>query len=959
MFISRWRSLSRTTDNPARHRRLGDSDLGQPNASDSDLPPDAATWIAGSGADAQGASELQWAIRAAQREAQARHDTRDDERASIRRILDDDLEFMRSALTGYEILERIGCGGQGIVYRARHRMTQRIVTIKVLLDGPLATPRQLARFEREAELTSRLQHPNIVTLYDYGVVRGRPYLVIQHVEGLPINEHVILHDLPPRDVVALFVKVCRAVGHAHQQGIIHRDLSPANILVDALGEPHVLDFGMAKSLLHDDPPTAACSTQGLVVGTLPYLSPEQAAGAGGVDVRSDIYSLGVVLYELLTDILPYSAEGDAQRVRDAIQSAEPLSLRAAAAAGDLDRLPRPEAITRDLEAIVHKALAKDKAERYQSAAALADDLDRYLAGEPVDARAASRFYLLRKTLRRYRFAATIATLLFVVLATATGVVGMSLVHARVQRDTARATASVAHAALSDVVTEIETEIRTLAGGIEVRDRLVQRVAGHLEQLRPLAETDAAMWDVLAALREKQGDIGHAQGRGREAAEHYQAALGVLTSHADVPAPSVDILAQTARLHRKLAPLSDQPELHLEQAVTLGERLLREYPASADLRYELASARLAAGLHFHSNGHPERAVGQIDAALALAEDHASADADRVRWDDLLATAQATRGTLDMKLGRRPSAVRYLELAVHRRESLVAARPADVLLRHKLVVELLQLGHLQRDGGQRESAESLYRRAVEAGEYLVMADPGAALWMHDLYVAHDALARLLLRHGCDDEARQHGDRAVELAAGLVAIEPDQPGHRRLLGFSHKLRGQIHAARTEWRSALESFEQSLAIRAAMQAQEPANLEYQADLAEIHDWIGKCCRNLGESEAALAHYRAAYEIRTTLLAAQPDAVDRAVDVLLSQTKLATWHLDRNTSEDDEAASQLLAKAETTLRHLGSAGRILLETGKYRGWLDAVQANRTLIQERRLARAGEGTTPGSQGSPP
>ncbi len=958
MFISRWRSSSDKIDKRAGRRRLGDEGVGARGASDLGQAPHAITESAGSSASDREVSELQQALRAAQREAQARGGTTDDLPASIGKVLDDDLEFMRSALTGYEILERIRYGGQGIVYRARHRMTHRIVTIKVLLDGPLATPRQLARFEREAELTSRLQHPNIVTLYDYGVVRGRPYLATQHVEGLPINEHVILHDLPPRDVVALFVTVCRAVGHAHQQGIIHRDLSPANILVDAAGEPHVLDFGLAKSL-YDDPRTATCSTQGLVVGTLPYLSPEQASGAEGVDVRSDIYSLGVVLYELLTDTLPYSVEDDAERVCDAIRWCEPLPLRKAAAAGDLDRLPRPDAITRDLEAIVHKALAKDKAERYQSAAALADDLDRYLVGEPVDARAGSRVYLLRKTLHRYRFAATIATLLFVVLAVAAGAVAVSLVHARGQRDTARATASVAHAALSDVVTEIEAEIRTLAGGTEVRDRLVQRVAGHLERLRPLAETDTAMWDVLAALREKQGDIGHAQGRDREAAEHYRAALDVLATHADVPVPAFEILAQTARLHRKLAAVSDPPDAHLQQAIALGERLLRDHPGSADLRYELASAHLAAGFHLNSTGHPERAVKEIDATMELAEASLPADADRARWDDLLAAAQATRGSLDLKLGQRQSAVTRLELAVRLRERLVDARPADVLLRHKLLVELLNLGHLERDGGQREYAESLYRRAMEAGEYLVSADPRAVLWMHDLYVAHDTLARLLLRDGRDDEAQQHCDRAVELAARLAAIEPDQPDHQRLLGFSHKLRGRMHAAHSEWRPALGSFEKARAIRAALQAQEPTNLEYQADLAEIHDWMGKCCRNLGEPEAALAHYRTACEIRTALLAAQPDVIDRAVDVLLSQTKLATWHLDRNTSEDDEAAAQLLAKAEATLRRLGSAGQVVLETGKYQSWLDAIQANKVLIQERRLARADGRTALSSQGPPP
>lgn len=952
MLMRRWRSSAAEFRKRVGRQRGGVSGVGAQRASGPRPGRDAGARTAAP--DGHDDDSAVWqAILAAQWEAQARRGAGDGPHASVGKVLDDDLEFMRGALSGYEILERVRYGGQGIVYRARHRMTNRITAIKVLLDGPLATRRQLARFDREAELTSRLQHPHIVTLYDYGVVRGRPYLATQYVEGLPINEHVVLHDLPPRAVVALFATVCRAVGHAHQQGIIHRDLSPSNILVDATGQPHILDLGLAKDL-YEERPAGACSTRGHVVGTLPYLSPEQAAGAGGVDARSDIYSLGVVLYELLTDVLPYPVDGDAQQVRGTILTAEPLALRQAAAAGDRDRLPRPDAITRDLESVVHKAIAKDKTERYQSVTALADDLERYLRGEPVEARAGHRFYLLRKALRRHRLAATVAALLLFILVIASGAIGVALVYARAQRDNARATAAVAHSALSDVLHEIELDIRTLAGGIAVRDRLVHRVAGHLQRLRPLAEADTALWNVLAALREKQGDLAHAQGRDREAAEHYLAAIDVLVPHAGAPAPSFGVLAQTARLHRKLAPLSDDPAAHFCHAVSLGEWLMRDQPDADDARYELCCARVAAGLHFHNTGHPERAVEQIDAALELAAAATPADADRVRWDDLLATAQATRGSLDMRLGRPQSAVTRLELAIRLRERLVAARPADVVLRHTLFASFMNLGHLERDRGRRADAAGAYRQALELGEYLTSADPGAAVWVRDLCVAHDTLARLLLADGLIDEAQCHCDRAAELAARLVETEPGHTEYQRVLGFSHKLQGQIHAARSEWRLARQSYERARMIRAALCSEAPENLEDQANLAEVHDWLGKCCRALGESTSALAHYRAAYEIRTALLRAQPNVTQRAVDVVLSQTKLATWHLDRNSIDDDRAAAQLLGEAEATLVRLGDSGQIFLESGKYRDWLQAIAANEELIERRGTARLREdqATTP-------
>ena len=299
----------------------------------------------------------------------------------------EDLEFLRQSLANYEVLERVRFGGQGVVYRARQVGTKRLVAIKVLLDGPLASERQRYLFEREVELISRMRHPNIVTVHDAGVIRGRHYFAMDFVEGVPIDDYVLLHDLTPREIVRLFTKVCRAVSYAHQNGVIHRDLSPANILVDESGEPRVFDFGLAKdawasgdSLTH--------SLSGQVFGTLQYLSPEQAGGLDGkVDVRSDIYTLGVVLYELLTDGFPYPVKGEPQQVLNNIMTADAEPLRKVVKRSGQDRMRELESINRDLEVILAKTLAKRKDERYQSAAEFADDLTRCLAGAAISARA--------------------------------------------------------------------------------------------------------------------------------------------------------------------------------------------------------------------------------------------------------------------------------------------------------------------------------------------------------------------------------------------------------------------------------------------------------------------------------------------------------------------------------------------------------------------------------------------
>ena len=397
-------------------------------------------------------------------------------------FLDADLEFLRRELTGYEVVERIEHAGQGIVYKAIQQSTNRMVAIKVLLDGPLATRQQRQRFNREVKLISRLHHPNIVTLYDSGQVRGRPFFAMEFVDGVPIDDYVLLNDVDLAGVIKLVATVCQAVHAAHQQGVVHRDLKPSNILVDLDGEPHVLDFGLAKDIAPDDWRSAPSfqSMEGQALGTLPYASPEQVAGTV-VDERTDVYSLGVLLYELLSGAFPYPVDGPAEEVRANILGREPMSLRRMCALGEEEPDIRAGAVDDDIEAVVHKALRKEKGERYQSVGALADDLERYLNGDAVEAKSDRTMYLLRKTVRRYRTAATI-TGAFVVLLLVSLVVIISLW----QR-------SERIARMYERGLKVGT-FRTLGGTYRDLGR-VDRAIAMLEQAIAIAEDGAALDDM--------------------------------------------------------------------------------------------------------------------------------------------------------------------------------------------------------------------------------------------------------------------------------------------------------------------------------------------------------------------------------------------------------------------------------------------------------------------------------
>jgi len=680
-----------------------------------------------------------------------------------------------STVGQYRLLEKIGAGGMGDVFRAERAdgLFERAVAIKVIrtsVHGADVT----RRFLGERQILASLQHPNIVTLLDAGATQaGQPYIVMELVDGAPLNTYCRDRGLTLDARLRLFVHVCRAVQYAHQRAIVHRDLKPANILVTRDGIAKVLDFGIAK-LLETSAATAATVT-GFFPGPLTpnYASPEQLRGLP-VTIACDVYALGILLYEIAAGARPYDTTGHTlDHILEMVLRTDVVRPSDAKVTDDRAKAWRGR-LKGDLDAITMKAIAKEPDRRYGSAGELADDLERFLVGKPVVAREPSAVYMLRRLASRNKAVVAIACASMVLILTAFGVALWQRHEAVIARARAEERFKEVRQLAKSLIFKIHDAVEPLAGSTPVRHTIVNEGLAYLQ----LLERDSAGDPTLQ----------------RELADGYRQIGNILGSPGtpnlgDRPGA----LKQFEKAHALAYPLAIRPTASFE-----------------DIRILANIDQLTIPLLLQS-GNRERALQVGREELDQAERALKISDDAFVARDLVARAAFSMG---LALQPTPAALPYWQRAGEMYSSILAAKPDEPSRQRNLALVEKYTGSVFDTKGQADEAAAHYRRALELDERRYERDPQSRSAQFDLAIDLGNVAIVAENQRQHDEAYALLSRSLELRQKLSDSDPTDALTKGRVGYVRLRLATVEIRRRRFPSALEHAREAVRIQESLVA-------------------------------------------------------------------------------------------------------------------------------------------------
>jgi tetratricopeptide (TPR) repeat protein len=809
----------------------------------------------------------------------------------------------------YKLLQMIGEGGFGVVYMAeQERPIRRRVALKIIKLG-MDTKQVIARFEAERQALAMMEHPNIAKVLDAGAMdTGRPYFVMELVKGIRITEYCDKNKLDTRQRLKLFIEVCRAVQHAHQKGIIHRDIKPTNVLVtlrdDDTPVPKIIDFGIAKATQARLTEKTLFTEFKQFIGTPEYMSPEQARmGELDIDTRSDIYALGVLLYELLTGTTPF----DGERLRSSaydemlktIRETEPpkpstrlntlgdaltdIARRRHVESSELCKLLRG-----DLDWIVMKALEKDRTRRYETTSELAMDIERHLSDEPVSAGPPSAGYRLRKFVRRHRTAVMVVVVVLAALVIGLCLALVGFIQAGRQRDLVEAQRQragmnfqMAREAVDEMTDVVEKQLTDIPGTKKVRRELLQKAqvfyAGFVEENR---EDPEALEEIALAYKHI-GNIHKELGNFIQAREAFEEAIELLerlrAEFPDEPEYRVQ-LAECWGGHSHTFWISWAPGrqdiVGRRKALVLSEELVADFPGVPEYLQQLARAHTNLGCSLYDIDELEEAEVHHRESVGILEE-LYADFPEVPKD--LSTVAYCRHWLGAALLERnqlPEAELHLREAREIQERLLAEEPNSAERRGRLAHIKGYVGGLLERQGKAEEAEGEYREAIAIRKKLIEEFPGHVEHRRRLGHLLRVLYGALRDRGQVQEAEDTLREAVFHWEKLAGDHPDVSHFRSFLAGSLVWFGDMLSRSGRLEEAEEAYGQALEILEDLVADFPEMPEYHNDLSGVYIDLGDVLEETGRLEEAQEAYERADSLIGTVQATEIVEVNWAEDI-------------------------------------------------------------------------------------
>jgi eukaryotic-like serine/threonine-protein kinase len=842
-----------------------------------------------------------------------------------------------SRLGAYRIVQEIGEGGMGVVYQAIRDDDQfrKLVAIKILKQG-LDSRYILRRFHNERQILAHFDHPNIAKLLDGGTTEdGRPYFVMEFIAGKAVNDYCDERRLSIDERLRLFLKVCSAVQYAHQNLVVHRDLKPSNILVAEDGEPKLLDFGIAKVL--DDEREITATLRAM---TPEYASPEQVLGQP-ISTASDIYSLGVLLYELLAGRRPYTLRNRTPlEAAEVIVKSEPTRpslaiaqepVKGGGTAGaetrtidvSARRSETPERLRKrlagDLDNIILMTLRKEPQRRYQSVEQLAGDIRRYFDGRPVAARTDTLWYRTAKFVRRNKAGMISVVLVFVSLIAGIVTTAWQASMARAQRARAEEHFQEVRTLANSLIFEVHDAIQNLPGSTPARELIVKRALEYLDRLSRSAANDQTVARELAVAYRKISEVegspyAASLGHTEAAIEGGRKALAILDKLAAEQTPDVALRQEIGAAHANLGDLLwlqgkwDGALNEYQQGLNTYKELTAIAPDNRDFGRELSVSYISVGDTLKETGKVTAALDSYRKGLEIRKGLlAVAPKERRPRRDVAVGYIKVAGVL-LSVGETSVALENFRAALPLFERLAAEDATNAQAASDLTfVERDGLGDALARNGDAAGALALYRKALARAAKISSADPTSSYASRSLLISHAKVGQALLALRQPGQSADAWGHALDVAKALSGGDPNNAQARGDLAFCAEGLGDAQLASGNVPSASENYQRSLEAWTAVAAVDPKSTQARDGSAQAHLKVGDAQMASGRAREALASYTVAATARQQLAQEDPINAEVRANLAISSERVGQAHAAlarRAPSESSRTAEWREARA-------------------------------------------------------